>query len=133
MGRAREMYRHSYGCWENGERAKKKRGARRSGRKARGCVARDFCGCVCRCMTPVLPAACHRLLPPLPNTLMLLPILTRRFLTASRNCAAIFGVNDGVDAGLRRERVVALMRRALYTRCSIRSVAPATIVGDSEG
>lgn len=56
-------------------------------------------------MTPVLLAACHRLFPPLlPNTLMLLPILTRRFLTASRNCAAIFGVNDGVDAGLRGGR-----------------------------
>lgn len=89
------MHRHSYGCRRTDGARKKREGegrgaTRRSGRKARGSVARDFCGCVCRCMTPVLPAACHRLFPPLPNTLMLLPILTRRFLTASRNCAAIF-------------------------------------------
>jgi len=57
-------------------------------------------------MTLVLLAACHHLFPPLPNTLMLLPILTRRFLTASRNYAAIFGVNDEVNAGLGRGREI---------------------------
>lgn len=48
------------------------------------------------CITHGMPPS----LSTLPNTLMLLPILTRRFLTASRKCAAIFGVND--DDGGRR-------------------------------
>lgn len=45
------------------------------------------------CITHGMPPS----LSTLPNTLMLLPILTRRFLTASRKCAAIFGVNDDDD------------------------------------
>jgi len=69
------------------------------------------------------------------------PHIIRTKEEPERNYAAIFEVNDEVNAGLGRGReigrrggkVVVFMRRTSYTRCSIRSVAPATMANDTEG
>lgn len=69
------------------------------------------------CITHGMPPS----LSTLPNTLMLLPILTRRFLTASRKCAAIFGVNDGGRCRTTpRQEVGSGVVAALITRASYR-------------
>lgn len=77
------------------------------------------------CITHGMPPS----LSTLPNTLMLLPILARRFLTVSRKCAAIFGVNDD---GRRRIGGGGGFNNANVIQDTIRSAAFATMTSDNE-